>query len=81
MKTFEHLRAALPIEDPAFSDYWEFYLRSQPAFTEGATIELTREQLAVLFKLAFLAGRDAALEELDITSALVPHEPSQGGSN
>lgn len=66
MKTYEHLKDALPIEDPAFNDYWEFYLRAQPTFVAGATIELTREQLQVLFKLSFLAGRDAALAEIDV---------------
>jgi len=66
VKTFDHLAAAVPVPDPAFDEYWENYLRSMPAFTQGSALELNREQLRVLFKLAFLAGREAAFEELNI---------------
>jgi hypothetical protein len=66
MKSYEHLRDALPIDDPQFNDYWESYLRALPQFEADATIELRRDQLQVLFKLAFLAGREAAIDELDI---------------
>ena len=63
-KTFDHLIAALPLPDAGFDEFWQNYLAAMPAFTDGATIELTRDQLRTLKKLAFLAGREAQGDDL-----------------
>jgi hypothetical protein len=63
---FEHLAAALPLPDPAFDAFWEHYLRARPDLVDGATLELEREQLRMLQKVAFLAGREAALRETNL---------------
>lgn len=65
-KSYDHLTVSLNLPDPAFDDFWQFYLKARPDLVEGATIELTREQLRIFKKLAFLAGREAALAELNL---------------
>lgn len=63
---FEHLAAALPLPDAAFDEFWEHYLRARPDLVEGASLELQREQLRMLQKIAFIAGREAALREVTL---------------
>lgn len=62
--TLTYLTAALPLPDVAFEEYWALYLKQRPQLVAGSTVELEREQLRILFKLSFLAGRHAATSEL-----------------
>jgi hypothetical protein len=64
--TFDHLAAAVPLPDAAFDEFWEHYLRARPDLVDGATLELEREQLRMLQKIAFIAGREAALREVQL---------------
>jgi hypothetical protein len=69
MSSFEHLAAALPLPDAAFDEYWQHYLKARPELVPGATLEIQREQLRKLFKLAFIAGRAAAVHEVTLLKA------------
>lgn len=64
--SIDHLSDALALPDPAFDAFWEIYLRARPDFVEGSAIELSREQLRQLLKVAFLAGREATLREVSL---------------
>lgn len=67
VRNYDHLVAALRLPDAEFDAFWQNFLRARPDFVAGATITLTREQLRTLKRLAFAAGREAALAELHLS--------------
>ncbi len=68
-KTYEHLAVCVKLQDPAFDDYWTWQQSLLTDLKDGGTITLNAKQLHLLKKLAFAAGRQAALAELTLSGA------------
>jgi len=67
-RNYDHLLAAIQLPDAEFDAFWAHFQAARPDLGAGASITLTREQLQRLQRVAFAAGREAAINE--ITSAL-----------
>jgi len=70
LKNYNHLTVYLEIPDQAFEDYWQSLLAILTGegghdLHNGAKMKLNKEQLEALHKLAFMAGREAAMQELE----------------
>ncbi len=64
VRSYDHLVALLRLPDAEFEAYWAHYLANVPKLVPGAAITLKREQLHTLQKIAWLAGREAAVAEI-----------------